>query len=66
MAANVLGRADGRAPVSAKNTLIAKRAALQAKDDAARHHHGTLGMWSDIQAPGTIAVGDSVELVARR
>jgi len=28
----------------------------------ARHHHGTLGMWSDVQTPGTIAVGETVEL----
>jgi uncharacterized protein len=28
----------------------------------ARHHHGTFGMWSDVQSSGFIAVGDPVEL----
>jgi uncharacterized protein YcbX len=28
----------------------------------ARHHHGTLGMWSEVRSPGVVAVGDAVEL----
>ena len=28
----------------------------------ARHHHSTFGMWSDVQLPGTVSIGDPVEL----
>ena len=28
----------------------------------ARHHHATFGMWSEVEATGTIAVGDDVEV----
>ena len=28
----------------------------------ARHHHATFGMWSEVESPGTIAVGDPVEV----
>jgi uncharacterized protein YcbX len=30
----------------------------------ARHHHGTLGVWSTVRTPGTIHVGDQVDVVA--
>jgi len=29
----------------------------------ARHHGGTMGVWSTVQTPGTIRVGDAVEVV---
>jgi len=28
----------------------------------ARHHHGTFGMWCEVESPGAIAVGDQVAL----
>ncbi|WP_205471885.1 MOSC domain-containing protein [Nocardioides sp. SYSU D00038] len=28
----------------------------------ARHHHGHLGVWSDVRIPGTVAVGDEVSV----
>jgi len=28
----------------------------------ARHHQATFGMWSEIGSPGTIAVGDAVDV----